>query len=54
MNQRCKELSLVQKVNTILLGTGRATKKVISIVTNCLRKVVFLQTKILLSGALFN
>ena len=29
MNQRCKELSLVQKINTILLGTGSATKKVI-------------------------
>lgn len=40
-NQRCKELSLVQKVNTILLGTGSAAKKEISIVTNCLRKVVF-------------
>ena len=26
---RCKELSLIQKVNTILLGTGSATKKVI-------------------------
>ena len=34
MNQRCKELSLVQKINTVLLGTGSATKKVILITSN--------------------
>ena len=34
MNQRCKELSLIQKINSILLGTGSATKKVIFIINN--------------------
>ena len=29
MNIRCRELSLVQKINTIVLGRGGATKKVI-------------------------
>jgi len=53
-HQRCKELSLIQKVNTILLGKGSATKKVISVVTNCLRKVVYMQIGRLLSGAFFN
>ena len=28
MNVRCRELSLVQKINTIVLSTGGATKKV--------------------------
>ena len=28
MNIRCRELSLVQKINTIVLGRGGATKKV--------------------------
>lgn len=54
MNQRCKELSLIQKLNTILLGTGSATMKVISIVTNCFRKVVFMHIETLLSGTFFN
>ena len=53
-NQRCKELSLIQKVNTIVLGTGSAPKRVIWVVTNCFRKVVFMQIGRLLSGAFFN
>ncbi len=30
MNMRCRELSLVQKINTVMLETGSATKKVIN------------------------
>ena len=52
-NQRCKELTLIQKVNTILLGTGSA-EEVIWVVTNCFRKVVFMQIETLLSDAFFN
>ena len=28
MNVRCRELSLVQKINAVLLGVGDATKRV--------------------------
>lgn len=45
MNQRCKKLSLAQKINTILLGTGSVTKKVILITCNCLFLVLFVFSK---------
>ena len=35
MNVRCRELSLVQKINAVLLGVGGATKRVSEFVTFC-------------------
>lgn len=37
MNTRCRELSLVQKVNTIILGRGGATKMVVFVICIYLR-----------------
>lgn len=34
MNVRCRELSLVQKMNAVLLGVGNATKRVRSLIFN--------------------
>ena len=35
MNVRCRELSLVQKINAVLLGVGGATKRVSECVIFC-------------------
>ena len=35
MNVRCRELSLVQKINAVLLGVGGATKRVSEFVIFC-------------------
>jgi len=34
MNVRCRELSLVQKMNAVLLGVGNVTKRVRSLIFN--------------------
>ena len=55
MNSRWRELSLIQKVNSILLGFGNATERVIiSILLKGLSLLLLLFTIILLVKRLFD
>ena len=39
MNLRSRELSLVQKINTVILGAGSATKMVIAFIFQCVHNL---------------
>ena len=51
MNQRFRQLSLVQKITSVLLGTGSATKEVILIINNLQLSLQFVFFRLNLFGA---